>query len=650
MRESTRTTKLAMAVVLAASGSHAATFTWTKTTTGTFNWDDVAPGNWNVAASYPDAIGDVANVTANLATSVTQTINLNQEITLGSLTIGDPNSAYRAYTIEANTGSLVFDNGTGNPALLSTYNVASNLTNVINSAVRLDGDLNVNIQSNNNLTIGGLISQTGARTITKTGAATLNLGSNSNSFANLVVQDGIVNASTIVSPASRTTSYEAPISMGTPLGTGTITLSGGGRIVHRLSGGGPTGADYNYGLVTSDIALAGDGGLNHDGTGRALVMFSGLISGAGKLTLSNSAGGTLDPNAIVLQHTNTYTGGTALNTTGNATSARAIFVADAVNALGGGSGAGGVVSFINTNAAAAPLSANAYLVLKANQAVAGISSARGKAFITGFSETTQSTLTINSAAGANGDGSAYAAGIGAGSMPGFAGITGTNAAGDNLRLVKEGSGTQILSGLSTYAGGTTINGGTLLVNGGAMNAPASRTGDTVYWTSTNAPATASVISNIDTAGLSVGQFVFGTGNAAAPQIVSIDQANRSIVVSAYSPKALGAAGVTLTFSSLGSGSATSTTTAAATSGSSTTMTLSSTAGLAIGQFIAPIRIGTTSYLYAGAQITSIDPVNNVITLSAATTPNTLAGGTAVNFISTSGAGSGPVTVNAASAA
>ena len=63
--------------------AQAANLTWNQTGAGPYNWTDSA--NWG-GAGFPNAIGDVANLSGALAGA--QTVNLNAVITLGELNFG----------------------------------------------------------------------------------------------------------------------------------------------------------------------------------------------------------------------------------------------------------------------------------------------------------------------------------------------------------------------------------------------------------------------------------------------------------------------------------------------------------------------------------------------------------------------------------
>ena len=75
-------------LAFAAPAVHAASYTWTPLTAGPFNWNNASSQN-NWTSGFPNALADVANMSVNL--SANQTVNLNQAITLGTLTIGDNN-------------------------------------------------------------------------------------------------------------------------------------------------------------------------------------------------------------------------------------------------------------------------------------------------------------------------------------------------------------------------------------------------------------------------------------------------------------------------------------------------------------------------------------------------------------------------------
>jgi hypothetical protein len=112
-----------------------ATYTWTPTAAGAFNWND--PANWTggPAGTFPNAVGDVANLTANLVGN--QAIRLNTAILVGTLNLGSASTAGK-YTVLGGGGSLTFDvaagsaaltdAGTGGDAVIAPVTLADNIT------------------------------------------------------------------------------------------------------------------------------------------------------------------------------------------------------------------------------------------------------------------------------------------------------------------------------------------------------------------------------------------------------------------------------------------------------------------------------------------------------------------------------------------
>jgi len=134
------------------------TGTWVPTTAGTFAWDD--PNNWNPDTAFPNGIGAVANLNNNIAG--TQTIQLNQAITVGTLNFGDSASAFSPMTLAAGTGgSLTFQVASGSALLARTITTNPGVTDTISANVILNSPLTVSVpwlSSGNGIRISGAIS------------------------------------------------------------------------------------------------------------------------------------------------------------------------------------------------------------------------------------------------------------------------------------------------------------------------------------------------------------------------------------------------------------------------------------------------------------------------------------------------------------
>ncbi|HEX4612730.1 MAG TPA: putative Ig domain-containing protein, partial [Urbifossiella sp.] len=150
-----------------------ATFAWTQTASGAFNWND--PANWTLtsgtsAAGFPNAADDVANLTGALTGN--ELINLNQSITVGALNVG-ASGGTGAYTIAANgaAGKLTFSTTAGPAALADSGNGGD----AVLAPVTVTGTLTVSGGGAAPLTLGG--DYTGAGTVTTSGVIDLLNGS-----------------------------------------------------------------------------------------------------------------------------------------------------------------------------------------------------------------------------------------------------------------------------------------------------------------------------------------------------------------------------------------------------------------------------------------------------------------------------------------
>lgn len=155
----------AAASVAIGSSAWAATYTYTPDTLAgaSRNWNN-AGGQNNWVSGFPDAAGDVANVTADI--TGTHKLLLNQTITIGMLNLGDPNGSS---TYEVNSGTLTFDSGVANvPAAINVGAGASGtVTHVINADVTLNSALNIHFVESQSLTLSGtLATHDNALTIT----------------------------------------------------------------------------------------------------------------------------------------------------------------------------------------------------------------------------------------------------------------------------------------------------------------------------------------------------------------------------------------------------------------------------------------------------------------------------------------------------
>jgi len=317
----------AISLMAGAVSAPASTYNWLPTSGGPFNWTDVA--NWDLNP-FPNAVGDIADLNANLTANVT--VNLNQAITLGTLNIGDTNASNN-YTIAAGTGgSLIFDNS-GSHAQI---NIASGAgADAISAPIVLNSSLDVtNSSTSKTLTISGSMTAGAGDAVTITNLGTTGGGF----FISGAISDGglggtvavVENATNSVMNLGGANNFTG----GTTLTAGTLRLSNaaalGGNGTFTINGGtlDTAAAAINLSSVNAqtwngDFTFLGQASLNL-GTGNVTLVAApggsrqvtvsanslivgGAISGAG-IGLTKAGGGTLQLNGV-----NTYSGTTTIN-------------------------------------------------------------------------------------------------------------------------------------------------------------------------------------------------------------------------------------------------------------------------------------------------------------------------------------------------
>lgn len=308
---------IAGSALLAVSSAHAASGNWNDNT-GNFNWSDAT--RWSSDPTVPGtAAGDAISFANDITAARTITVNTTNR-TMGTLNIGDTNNSNQFIIASSGGGLLIFDNGGSGAAINETGTVAGGtgapLTNqdTITAGIRLDD--NLAISTTGQLTFGA-ISETGTRSITKTGAGGLDLngaGTYSGGF-NLNQGTAFVNAGSLSAGVS------------SAFGTGKLTIASGTTINAAVSfqsnnavdmtgtvnlGRGTTGVKTWTQGSAGAVTLTGNTALNSLNNGFIWVANSviGESGGARSLTLS---GNTM---TATLNAANTYSGGT---TTGGQT-------------------------------------------------------------------------------------------------------------------------------------------------------------------------------------------------------------------------------------------------------------------------------------------------------------------------------------------
>jgi autotransporter-associated beta strand protein len=300
----------------------------------------------------------------------------------------------------------------------------------------------------NTLTLVGVIADgNGPGALTKMGTGTLTLSAANTYSGGTTVIGGLIN-----------------FNSASNFGSGTITLNGGGLqwasgtstdISSRLAAFGAGGAtfDTNGNNVTLSSALLGTGGLTKIGAGALTLTGTNTYSGAttisgGTLQLGNGGAsgsivGDVTNNGIfAINRSDTFTFGGVISGSGAfAQIGPGTTILTAANTYSGG-------TTINSGVLAVAADANL------GAASGGLAFGGGTLqFLSGF--TLNRAVTLNAGGGTfdtNGNTATLA-----GTISGAGGLT------------KIGAGALTLTGTNTYSGATTVNGGTLFVNGSIAN-------------------------------------------------------------------------------------------------------------------------------------------------------------------------------------
>ena len=313
--------------------------------------------NWSNGTGFPNGPVAAASVTAGI--SADQTLNLNQSITLGSLSVGATGGAFN---LTGNGGTLTWDN-TPDDALL--VQAAASRGDTISAPMTNNGTLDVRNDSANFLNLSGGIS--GGGDINFTGNLTLSGANTLGGLASIV--GGTLQLANSLALQNSTLDYDS----------GSLTFNG----ITSATLGGLSGAQ-NLNLVNATFgAVALTVGGNNSNT-----VFTGAFSGGGSLT----KGGT---GILTLSGMNTQTGNTLVQG-GNLTISGGTFGTSG-STIQVGNGAQG----ISFNATGGTVTASALSVAPNasstgdNAAITGSASATFASVNLGSSANTSGPLTIN---------------------------------------------------------------------------------------------------------------------------------------------------------------------------------------------------------------------------------------------------------------
>ena len=413
----------------------------------------VGVGDQTTGTSFMTVTGSGSTVSAGTRLLIGQT-----SVAIGTVTIADGG------VVSAGVRTSI---GAGSTLNLGTGGLSGALvTPLINN----EGAIVANFTDT--LTVSADISGTG--TLSKAGAGTLILGGNNSYSGGTTVTGGLINF------------------LAGGLGTGTITVNGGGL----------QWAAGNTSDISAQLAAIGSGGATFDTNGNN-VSFATTLTGSGGLTKAGS--GTLTLAAL-----NTYVGGTTINggtlavaQDGNlgATGGGLIFGGGTLQLLGAFTsarsvalnGAGGTIDTNGNNAMLSGSIGGAGGLTKVGAGTLALSGASSYAGATNVNAgvlqaattnafSSASTFSVGSGATLDLNGLNQTIGALAGSGSVTLGAALMTAGGNNASttfsgtisgsggLTKNGTGALTLSGANTFTGLTSVNAGTLTLNGSLAGA------------------------------------------------------------------------------------------------------------------------------------------------------------------------------------
>ena len=383
-------------------------------------------GSMTLRSGVVDAILDAgASTTLNKTTSGTVTLSRANTYTGNTLITGGLIN-FAALENFGPTGTIHLDGGGLQWAAGNTLDITSS-----SRFNRAYGNAGAIFDTHgNNIAFANAVTGTG--TFTKAGAGTLTLAASALHAGNTVINGGV-----LAFDSSNDLVYAGTIS-----GAGTLTKSGGSKLT--LS----NAHSYTGATVISGGTLV----LGGDSASSSFAIASGAV-----LDLNVTAGERFYTGGTT---GTTFSGTGVLRKTGSGTTIWA--GSSAVFNLGAG-------SLIDVQAGNLYGGSNANEVWTGNQA--GLHVAAG-AFFSGV----EANVRVDALTGAgeirsgfNDAGyQTFTFGVADGSGT-FAGVLADTPGGFHAHYVKEGSGTQILGGASTYTGATTVSEGMLVVNGSLAN-------------------------------------------------------------------------------------------------------------------------------------------------------------------------------------
>jgi autotransporter-associated beta strand protein len=411
--------------------------TWNQASGGT--WADGTTAPW-LNGIVADGSGFTANFSTQDITSAT-TIALGAPRTIGNLTFAD--------TTTATAASWVLSNG-GNAANILTLDGATPSISVSALGSGATTTISAVIAGTNGLTKLGAGTLVLTATNTYTGGTTINGGrltiSNASALGNGAV--------TIVSGGlglQNSINFSNTLNLN---GGAALLANGGNNIIsgttNVISNSTVTVANTTGSITLGGTINLGNNTLSFTTVGGSMaVTISGVLNGSSSSSLSLGAAGSTQ--ALTSDNSGTFFGAVGLNGGTNVVSASGAF------------GTGGTVTF-GRNDAGATLRSNSTAARTFNNVFALTGTGNSTFTLGSTTASVNGDLTFTSTVTTGGMGnSSTTRNITIYNRTSIAnGLTGSGA---GISLAAASTGTFVLGGNNSYTGPTTINGGTLLLNG-----------------------------------------------------------------------------------------------------------------------------------------------------------------------------------------
>ena len=212
-------------------------------------------------------------------------------------------------------------------------------------------------------------------------------------------------------------------------------------------------------LLTQSSAYSGNVSLSGNNTfSGGLTVAGGTLTGSTGVAFNGTQGGSFGTGAITVNSGATVTTGTGFLIGGSATTRVVNLNGGTLNLQGAGAGGEYIRTLNMTGGTVNNTSGSVYFrTVSAGLALNSLAAATSSTITTGI-DMTFGNMAVNTANGAAANDLVISGVI----------SQNTGAGSGNKSVTKDGAGTLLLSGANTYAGGTTVNGGTLTGSSGVL--------------------------------------------------------------------------------------------------------------------------------------------------------------------------------------